>query len=79
MLNFDGVDDQIMILHAPQTIPTHYTVEAWVKPLKAAPMNIIARSNESYPTSAWSHQLRINAQGRLEHYADAEDKFTVSQ
>lgn len=27
---------------------------------------------------AWSHQLRINANGRLEHYLEADDRYTVS-
>ena len=54
-----------------------YTIEAWVKPAKAGAMNIIARSDENYPMSTWSHQLRINSQGRIEHYCEADDKYIV--
>eukprot|EP00965_Chrysotila_dentata_P216263 6189273-Pleurochrysis_carterae.AAC.2 len=52
-------------------------MEAWIKPAKLAPMNIFCRSDEAYPMAAWSHQLRINAAGRLEHYLEADDKYTV--
>ena len=78
MMNFDGVDDEIMIPHLPTIITTQYTIEAWVKPAKVGPMNIVTRSDESYPMTAWSHQLRINAEGKLEHYLEADDKYTVS-
>jgi len=40
-------------------------------------MNIICRTDESYPMAAWSHQLRINNRGLLEHYCEADDKYTV--
>lgn len=78
MMQFDGVDDEIMIPHLPTIIQTQYTIEAWVRPAAAAPMNIVARSDESYPLVAWSHQLRINASGRLEHYCEADDRYTVA-
>ena len=78
VMQFDGVDDEIMVPHLPTIIPTTYTMEAWVKPAKVGPMSIIARSDESYPMAAWSHQLRINAQGCLEHYCEADDKHTVA-
>jgi len=78
MMQFDGVDDEIMIPHMPTIIPTSYTIEAWVRPARAAPMNIVVRSDENYPMVAWSHQLRINASGRLEHYCEADDRYTVS-
>jgi len=78
MMMFDGVDDEIMIPHLPTIITTQYTIEAWVKPSKVGPMNIVTRSDESYPMAAWSHQLRINSEGKLEHYLEADDKYTVS-
>ncbi|KAL1525478.1 hypothetical protein AB1Y20_020334 [Prymnesium parvum] len=78
MMEFDGVDDEIVIPHLPTIIPDRYTIEAWVKPARVGPMNIVARSDESSPLAAWSHQLRINAQGRLEHYCEADEKYTVS-
>ena len=77
VMQFDGVDDEIMVPHLPTILPTTYTMEAWVRPAKVQPMNILARSDESYPMSAWSHQLRINAEGKLEHYCEADDKYTV--
>jgi len=77
MMTFDGVDDEIMIPHLPTILPTQYTIEAWVRPSKVAPMNIVTRSDESYPMAAWSHQLRINKEGKFEHYLEADDKYTV--
>ena len=78
MMMFDGVDDEIMIPHLPTIITTQYTIEAWVRPAKVGPMNIVTRSDETYPMTAWSHQLRINAEGKFEHYLEADDKYTVS-
>ena len=67
MLNFDGVDDEIMIPHLPTIITDKYTIEAWVRPTKLGPMNIVCRSDDSYPMAAWSHQLRINDEFKFEH------------
>jgi len=78
MMSFDGVDDEIMIPHLPTIITSQYTIEAWVRPAKVGPMNIVCRSDESYPTSAWSHQLRINKEGKFEHYVEADDKYCVT-
>eukprot|EP00967_Tisochrysis_lutea_P074877 scaffold100728_cov35-Tisochrysis_lutea.AAC.1 len=69
MIEFDGVDDEIMIPHLPTIIPNAYTIEAWVRPATVKAMNIIVRTNETYPQSAWSHQLRINAEGAPLHVA----------
>lgn len=63
MIEFDGVDDEIMIPHLPTIIPNAYTIEAWVRPAKAEAMSVIVRTNEQYPMAAWSHQLRINDRG----------------
>lgn len=49
MMQFDGVDDEIMIPHLPTIIPLQYTIEAWVKPARVGPMNIVARSDETHP------------------------------
>ena len=49
MMQFDGVDDEIMIPHLPTIIQTQYTIEAWVRPARAEPMNIVVRSDENYP------------------------------
>ena len=78
MMLFDGVDDEIMIPHLPTIITDKYTIEAWVRPSKVGPMNIVCRSDESYPMAAWSHQLRINAEGQFEHYVEADEKYTVA-
>jgi len=82
MMLFDGVDDEIMIPHLPTIITTQYTIEAWVRPAgkdgKVSAMNIIARSDDTYPMSAWSHQLRINREGKFEHYVEADDKYAVA-
>ena len=61
----------------PTILPTVYTMEAWVRPAKIGAMSIIARSDESYPTAAWSHQLRINAAGCFEHYCEGDEKHSV--
>lgn len=63
MIEFDGVDDEIMIPHLPTIIPNAYTIEAWIRPAKAEAMSVIVRTNETYPQAAWSHQLRINDRG----------------
>ena len=78
MMTFDGEDDEIMIPHLPTIITEKYTIEAWVRPTKLAAMNIVTRSDESYPMAAWSHQLRINAEFKFEHYVEADDKYTVA-
>ena len=67
-----------MIPHLPTIITDKYTIEAWVRPSKVGPMNIVCRSDESYPMATWSHQLRINAEGQFEHYVEADEKYTVS-
>jgi len=78
MMMFDGVDDEIMIPHLPTIIQTQYTIEAWVRPAKVGAMNIIARSDDTYPMAAWSHQLRINKEGKFEHYLESDDKYVVT-
>ena len=81
---FDGVDDEIMVPNLPTVLPDAYTLECWVRPTVAGKaMNIVVRSDDSYPLAAWSHQLRINADGKFEHYceasgAEAVDKYTVT-
>mmetsp|Transcript_14496 Transcript_14496/g.47315 ORF Transcript_14496/g.47315 Transcript_14496/m.47315 type:complete len:627 (-) Transcript_14496:332-2212(-) len=72
MIEFDGVDDEIMIPHLPTIIPNAYTIEAWIRPAKAEAMSVIVRTNETYPQAAWSHQLRINDRGQFEHYCETD-------
>ncbi len=81
---FDGVDDEIMVPNLPTVLPDAYTLECWVRPTVAGKaMNIVVRSDDSYPLAAWSHQLRINADGKFEHYCEASgaegvEKYTVT-
>ena len=49
LIHNPGVDDEIMIPHLPTIIQTQYTIEAWVRPSRAGPMNIVVRSDENYP------------------------------
>lgn len=67
-LELDGERDEAMIPHPPLLLPTAYTVEAWICPAKVgSAMNIVCRSSEAYPKAVWSHQLRINDRGKLQH------------
>ncbi len=46
--------------------PTAYTLEAWVNPAALANMNILDRTSSN--VGHISHQLRLRADGRFEHY-----------
>ena len=35
------------------------------------------KDRRDVPQSAWSHQLRINAAGQLEHYCEAGERHAV--
>ncbi|HWB04624.1 MAG TPA: lamin tail domain-containing protein [Verrucomicrobiales bacterium] len=48
--------------------PSAYTIGAWVKPDVIKAQSIVVRTDGSGPTTSWSHQLRMNATGRFEHY-----------
>ena len=78
MMRFDGIDDEIMIPHLSTIITNQYTIEAWVRLAKVGPMNIICRSDDSTCTSTWSHQLRVNEEGKMEHYVEAGEKYCVT-
>lgn len=64
-LRFDGIDDYLEI--SDNSEPTQYTIEAWVKVFEIYDSNIIVRTGNNGPHSAWSHQLRIR-DGKFEHY-----------
>jgi N-acetylneuraminic acid mutarotase len=70
-LLFDGERDEVMVPHPPTLLPAAYTIEAWICPARVggerSAMNILCRSNDSYPTAVWSHQLRLNERGKLQH------------
>ena len=65
-LNTDGVDDSVDVADA--TSPTAYTIAMWVKADVIRAQSIIVRTDASGPTSSYSHQLRMTASGRFEHY-----------
>lgn len=48
--------------------PTAYTISAWVRPDTIRAQSIVVRTDGSGPTVTWSHQLRMTALGRFEHY-----------
>ncbi len=64
-LQFDGVDDYVD-LRLPN--PTAYTIVLWAKPARTDAVSIVVRTSSSGPTTHWSHQLRINPEGRFHHY-----------
>ena len=75
-LEFDGRDDYVAIPYTAD--PTIYTITTWVKPAKTGPASIVVRTSSSGPTVHWSHQLRINGSGVLEHYTyDGSERFTT--
>lgn len=63
---FAGADTQVEILDSEAY--RAYTLSAWVRPDGLEGGSIIARTNASGITAAWSHQLRINDFGNFEHY-----------
>lgn len=67
-LRFDGVDDVARVFDGENL--TTYTIESWVMPSAIGPtgQSIIVRTNEEGTLVRWSHQLRILADGRFEHY-----------
>ena len=65
-LRFDGSNDAVTVLDPVNS--SSYSIELWVRTAGVGAANIIARTNASGPTAAWSHQLRITSSGRFEHY-----------
>lgn len=56
-------------VNVPDTVhPTAYTISAWVRPDTIRAQSIVVRTDGSGPTVTWSHQLRMTALGRFEHY-----------
>ena len=62
---FDGANGQVTI--ADTTHPTAYTIEAWVNPASIRAQNIFVRTAAD-PTTTWSHQIRMTADGKFEAY-----------
>lgn len=48
--------------------PTAYTLSAWVRPDQIRAQSILLRTDAAGPNNTWSHQLRMTAAGRFEHY-----------
>ena len=71
---FDGVDDRVIISDAIH--PTAYTISAWVKPDMLRGQSIVVRTADD-PTTTWSHQIRMAADGTFEAYTYAEGAFSV--
>jgi hypothetical protein len=65
-LQFNGLSNELRIPDAET--PTAYTIAAWVAAETVRSSSIIVRTDPSGPKSSWSHQLRINAAGKFEHY-----------
>lgn len=66
-LRCDGNDEFFRVNDAVS--PRDYTLSVWVKFQAVRPCSLMLRTEASGPQSTWSHQLRINAQGRFEHYS----------
>ncbi|MGI8601402.1 MAG: lamin tail domain-containing protein [Verrucomicrobiales bacterium] len=48
--------------------PAAYTISLWVKPDVIRAQSIVVRTDAAGPVAAWSHQLRMTAAGKFEHY-----------
>jgi len=66
-LEFDGTDDYVNLPYT--TDPIAYTISVWIKPAGMSPSSIVVRTSNAGPTTHWSHQLRIDSSGVIEHYA----------
>ena len=62
-IDLDGTDDYVNIPYA--TDPSEYTIMAWVKPTDVTNVDIISRTDG---LGSYSHQLRINSDGKFEHF-----------
>lgn len=65
-LTFNGVFSQVEVMDPVN--PVAYTISAWVLLDVVRPCSLVVRTAGSGPRNSWSHQLRINAAGRFEHY-----------
>ena len=65
-LDFNGTSQYVNV---PDTVhPAAYTMSAWVRADTIRGQSIVVRSDASGPAAAWSHQLRMTATGKFEHY-----------
>ena len=65
-LDCDGVNDYAQVLDALH--PSAYTISAWVKADAIRAQSIVVRGTSGGPSFAQSHQLRMDAGGRFQHY-----------
>ncbi|HQL76094.1 MAG TPA: malectin domain-containing carbohydrate-binding protein, partial [Phycisphaerae bacterium] len=79
----EGIDTAVQLNGTQQLTvmdaadPTAYTLEAWIKPSVLANMNILDRTS-STPGHV-SHELRLRADGKIEHYTyDGSGKTIAS-
>ena len=65
-LDFNGTSQYVNVPDAFH--PAAYTMSAWVRADVIRGQSIIVRSDASGPAASWSHQLRMTATGKFEHY-----------
>jgi len=70
-LHFDGVDDALLIpdrfSRCDGGMPG-YSISLWLRADRVGPAGIVTWTDDSGTQSSWSHQIRINNDGQLEHY-----------
>ncbi len=64
--SFNGSSD--MVTTNDTNNPTAYTMSAWVRPSTLSSMSIFLRTDNSGPTTAWSHQIRMTSSGNFQAY-----------
>lgn len=79
VLSFDGKDDYMEFDAASLVSENAYTIETWVR-FKSSPkdQNIIVLTNDQGPENYYTGQIRVNAEGYVEHSTlDQQDTKTV--
>ena len=75
-LDCDGIDDYAQVIDAVQ--PLAYTIAAWVKPDAIRAQSILVRTNVSGPNGFFSHNLRMDAEGKFQHFTSDGTGKTVA-
>ena len=65
-MNFDGATQYLEI--GDSYNPESYTISTWVRPEAIQAQSILLRAHASGPFSGCSHQIRMNSEGKFEHY-----------
>ncbi len=77
-MSFTGQSGQYVLL-ADTEHPTIYTIELWFKPQVIENMGLFVRTDQGGPAGSHSHALRLNSDGRFEHYTfDGRARSTFS-